>query len=85
MWRGPRTGSARMNRDFNAPSEVKWHPDEEEAPEDWSGAVAFPTLREALEAIVNGTPQTGHPWVRCGLQVFAPHEVEDLWREDRML
>ena len=74
-----------MQHDFDAPAEVQWHGDEEDAPEEWSGAVGFPTLRQALDAIVNGTPQTGHPWVRCGGRVFAPHEVEDLWREDRML
>jgi hypothetical protein len=73
-----------MQHDFDAPAELKWHRDEEEEPEDWSGAIAFPTLRQALEAIVNGAPQTGHPWLRCGLQIYAPHEVEDLWREDRM-
>lgn len=76
---------AQMQHDFNASAEVKWHFEEEEAPDDWSGAVAFPTLREALEAIVNGTPQTGHPWVRGAGRIFSPHEVEDLWREDRML
>jgi hypothetical protein len=74
-----------MHHDFNASAVVKWHPDEEEPPADWSGAVSFATLREALEAIVNGTPQTGHPWVRSGGAVFSPHQVEDLWREDRMI
>ena len=74
-----------MQHNFEAPAEVKWHPDEEDAPETWADAIAFPTLRQALDAIVNGTPQTGHPWVRCGERIFAPHEVEDLWREDRML
>ncbi|HWT31772.1 MAG TPA: hypothetical protein VN240_12195 [Propylenella sp.] len=74
-----------MQHDFEAPAEVTWHADEEEEPDNWSGAVRFRTLREALEAIVNGTPQTGHPWVRCGLRIYAPHEVEDLWREDRMM
>jgi hypothetical protein len=74
-----------MQHDFDAPAEVKWHADEEEEPEDWSRAIAFPTLRQALEAIVNGTPQTGHPWLRCGVRIYAPHEVEDLWREDRMM
>jgi hypothetical protein len=74
-----------MHHDFSAPAEVKWHPDEEEGPDDWSGAIRFPSLREALEAIVNGAPQTGHPWVRCRGRRFSPHEVEDLWREDRMI
>ena len=74
-----------MKHDFDAPAEVTWHTDEEEEPEDWSGAAGFASLREALEAIVNGTPQTGHPWVRCGTRIYAPHEVEDLWREDRMM
>lgn len=73
-----------MDHDFDAAAEVMWHLDEEEPPEDWSGAVGFPSLREALESIVNGMPQTGHPWVRCGLRVFSPQEVEDLWRVDRM-
>ena len=73
-----------MGHDFDAPAQVTWHGDEEEAPEDWSGAISFPTLREALGAIVNGTPQTGHPWVRAAGQTYAPHQVEDLWREDRM-
>ena len=54
-----------MQHDFDAPAEVIWHADEGEEPDNWSRAVRFPTLREALEAIVNGTPQTGHPWVRC--------------------
>ncbi len=74
-----------MQHDFDAPAEVKWHLDEEEAPGEWTGASAFPTLRQALDAIVNGTPQTGHPWVKCRARIYAPHEVEDLWREDRML
>ena len=74
-----------MDHDFDAPAEVKWHVDEEEGPDNWSGAASFATLREALDAIVNGTPQTGHPWVRSAGRTFAPHEVEDLWREDRML
>ena len=74
-----------MDHDFKAAAEVKWHLDEEEEPDDWSGAASFPTLRLALDAIVNGAPQTGHPWIRCGVRVYAPHEVEDLWREDRML
>ncbi len=74
-----------MQHDFGAPAEVTWHADEEKAPPDWSAAASFPTLREALDAIVNGTPGTGHPWVRCGRQVYAPHQVEDLWRKDRML
>jgi hypothetical protein len=73
------------SHDFSAPAVVKWHPDEEEPPDDWAAATRFPTLRDALEAIVNGTPQTGHPWVRCGTRTFSPHEVEDLWREDRMI
>ena len=71
--------------DFDAPAEVTWHDAEADEPDDWSGAARFPTLRDALDAIVNGTPQTGHPWVRCGARIYAPHEVEDLWREDRML
>ncbi len=74
-----------MQHDYEAPAEVKWHSDEAEQPENWLGAVGFATLREALEAIVNGTPQTGHPWVRCGTRIYAPHDVEDLWREDRMM
>jgi len=73
-----------MHADLNASAVVKWHPDEEDAPADWSGAVPFPTLRDALEAIVNGAPQTGHPWVRSGGRIFSPHEVEDLWRRNRM-
>jgi hypothetical protein len=71
-----------MALDFTASARVKWHLDEEEPPDDWSDAVSFPTLSEALEAILSGTPQTGHPWVRCGKRIFAPHEVERLWRED---
>ena len=74
-----------MRHDFTAPAEVKWHLGEEEAPGEWSGATTFTTLREALDAIVNGAAQTGHPWVRSGGRIYAPHEVEDLWREDRML
>jgi hypothetical protein len=74
-----------MSQDFDAPAEVKWHPDEEEPPEDWSGAIGFPSLRDALDAIVNGMPQTGHPWVRSAGHLYAPHEVEDLWRKDRMM
>ena len=73
-----------MQRDFDAPAQVRWHGDEEQGPDDWSGATNFATLRDALDSIVNGTPQTGHPWVRCGGKVYPPHEVEDLWREDRM-
>ncbi len=73
-----------MTRDLSAPADVQWHADEEQAPADWSAAVPFASLRDALHAIVNGTPQTGHPWVRSGGTVYAPHEVEDLWREDRM-
>ena len=73
-----------MQRDFSAPAEVQWHPDEAEPPDDWAAATPFASLRDALDAIVNGTPQTGHPWVRSGATVYAPHEVEDLWREDRM-
>ena len=68
-----------MAYDLTAPARVKWHIDEEEPPEDWSGAVKFSCLREALEAIVNGTPQTGHPWVRCGRPIIAPHEIEEIW------
>jgi hypothetical protein len=74
-----------MQHNFEAPAEVTWHADEEEAPEDWSAATTFPTLRQALDAIVNGTPQTGHPWVRSENRIFTPYEVEDLWREDRMI
>ncbi len=73
-----------MTHDFSPPAQVKWHSDEQDAPADWSGAASFSTLRDALDAIVNGTPQTGHPWVRSGGRSYAPHEVEDLWREDRM-
>jgi hypothetical protein len=73
-----------MALDFTAPAQVMWHSDEEEPPDDWSDALSFPTLHEALEAIVNGTPQTGHPWVLCGTRVFAPHEVEELGRDDGM-
>ena len=74
-----------MHRDFDAPAQVIWHADEEQPPEHWDGAVSFASLREALDAIVNGSPQSGHPWLRSGELIFAPHEVEDLWREDRML
>ena len=74
-----------MRHDFEASAEVLWHRDEEEPPPTWSGATRFNSLREALDAIVNGTPQTGHPWVRSGERLYAPHEVEDLWREDRLL
>jgi hypothetical protein len=74
-----------MAHDFDAPAEVIWHRDEEEPPQSWADAVAFASLREALDAIVNGTPRTGHPWLRSGRQIFPPHDVEDLWREDRML
>ena len=73
-----------MARNFEEPAQVQWHADEHAAPGGWLSATAFPTLREALHAIVNGSPQTGHPWVQCGGTVYAPHEVEDLWREDRM-
>lgn len=74
-----------MSRDFSAPAEVVWHLDEEDGPSDWSSAMQFASLRGALDAIVNGTPQTGHPWIRSSGEIFAPHQVEDLWREDRML
>jgi hypothetical protein len=70
-----------MSHDLSAPAAVLWHPDEEEPPEDWSGAVEFPSLREAVDAIVTGVPLTGHPWIRCGGEVFAPHEIEALWQE----
>ncbi len=73
-----------MRHDFNAPAEVIWHSDEEQPPGSWADAVAFPSLRDALDAIVNGRPQTGHPWLRSAERIFAPHQVEDLWREDRM-
>ena len=73
-----------MQHDFDAPAQVKWHVSEEGGPDEWSGAASFANLRQALDAIVNGTPQTGHPWVRCGTRIYAPHQVEDLWREDRM-
>ncbi len=73
-----------MARNFEAAAEVQWHSNETEAPETWDAATRFGSLREALDAIVNGTPQTGHPWVRSGSTVYPPHEVEDLWREDRM-
>jgi len=78
-------GKTEMNHNFTAPALVKWHLDEEEEPEDWAGAIAFPTLHHALEALVSGTPQTGHPWVRSAGRVYAPHEVEELCREDHML
>jgi hypothetical protein len=71
-----------MSYDLSAPAEVLWHSSEEDAPEDWSGAVSFATLSEAVEAIVGGTPQTGHPWVRCGEHVLAPHDIEALWGGD---
>ena len=74
-----------MDADLTASALVKWHPDEQDAPVYWSGAVRFPSLREALEAIVNGAPQTGHSWVRSGGRTYSPHEVEDLWHRDRKL
>ena len=67
-----------MPPDFNSSAQVVWHPDEEEAPQSWAEATAFGSLREALDAIVNGTPQTGHPWLRSGGRIYAPHDVEDL-------
>ena len=39
-----------MHHDLSAPAQVMWHRDEERPPEDWSGAVRFLTLREALDA-----------------------------------
>lgn len=71
-----------MDLDFSTPAELKWHLDEEEPPEDWWDAISFPTLREALGAVVHGTPQTGHPWIRCEGRVVGPQEVETLIRED---
>ena len=68
-----------MNHDLSAPAEVMWHLDEEEAPEEWTDAIEFPTLREALEAVFNGAPQTGHPWIRCSGVVFSPHDIETNW------
>jgi len=76
---------APLETDFDAAAEVAWHNDEANGPADWSGATDFASLREALDAIVNGTPHTGHPWVRSAGRIYAPHEVEDLWRKDRML
>jgi hypothetical protein len=70
---------------LDAPAQVIWHSHEEDPPTSWAEATSFPSVREALNAIVNGTPRTGHPWVRSEGQVFAPHQVEDLWREDRMM
>ena len=70
-----------MSHDLSAPAEVMWHLDEEEAPEDWSGAVGFPTLREALAAVFTGAPQTGHPWIRCEGHILPPHDIEALWLE----
>ena len=71
-----------MSLDIPGPARVAWHSNEDEPPEDWSGAIEFATLGAAVEAIVTGAPQTGHPWILCGERLFAPHEVEALWRED---
>jgi hypothetical protein len=71
-----------MSHDLTARAKVVWHFDEEEPPEDWSGATDFPTLREAIEAIVNGVPLTGHPWILSGGRILAPHEIEALWEDD---
>jgi hypothetical protein len=73
---------AAMSIDLSAPAELLWHASEEDPPEDWSSAIGFATLSEAVEAIFEGTPQTGHPWVRCSGQVFAPHEIEEHWRAE---
>jgi hypothetical protein len=70
-----------MSHDLTAPAKLVWHFDEEEPPESWTNAAEFPTLREAMDAIVNGAPQTGHPWLLCGTRLLAPREIEDLWRE----
>lgn len=68
-----------MTFDLTAPAQVMWHLDEEDPPDDWDDAIAFPTLSEALAAIFGGTPQTGHPWVLCRRRVFSPREAEALW------
>ena len=73
-----------MSNDLSAPAEVMWHSDEEEPPEDWSDASEFPTLGAAVEAILTGAPQTGHPWIRCGDHILAPREIEALWQDDEM-
>ncbi len=70
-----------MRRDLTVPAAVKWHPDEEDPPEDWSDALVFPTLREALEAIANGTPQTGHPWILCRRRLLSPSQIEEICRD----
>ncbi len=70
-----------MHHDLSAPAQVMWHGDEERPPEEWSGAIRFATLREALDAIFTGAPQTGHPWVLCDGHIIAPRESEAMWLE----
>ena len=48
------------------------------APQDWSDAEEFPTLREALEAAVERTADA--PWVRTEERVIGPGELQDLWK-----
>jgi hypothetical protein len=49
------------------------------APRDWSDAVEYPTLTQALEAAVDRMADT--PWIRSGEQTLSPAQIDDLWKE----
>lgn len=68
-----------MAHDLDRPAQLLWHADPVEAPRDWSGAEAFPALRQALEAAVERIHEG--PWIRVDGRVLPPSEVDDLWKE----
>jgi hypothetical protein len=80
-----KTDRMKTKHDFSAPARVLWHADEFLGPTDWTRSEIYSTLRLALDTVVNGKPRHGHPWIWTKAGIFSPHQVEDLWREDRML
>ena len=68
-----------MAHDLERPAELIWHADPVTPPDAWSGAEAFPTFRQALEAAVE--PLHDGPWIRVDGDILAPAEVDDLWKE----
>ena len=68
-----------MAYDLEQPARLLLHGNSVTAPQDWSGAEAFSTFKEALEAAVDRMQAA--PWILTGGQTLSPAEIDDLWKE----
>ncbi len=61
------------------PAQLKFTREPTNAPDDWTDAEEFATLREALEAAVGRIADA--PWIRTGGETIKPADIDDMWKE----